>query len=304
MMGGQVGEAVRRHLIRHREHIPQVLDGQVPGLLGLGQEARGGSFRDQHGRGVVVRFHPLAQEVREITRRGVPEHEMAEGLQQDRAGRVHAHGFLLQVDPPVAQVGDGPDRPREILRVPDRETLVADDGQQRPLRQRAAPVADGLQRLRRRALDLGEVVAPFPHRVTQPRVGHPRLLRGGRRPGALPAQLGVEPDQVLEHVIGHPGPDLQVRQPQLGVQRIMLCLLHRDLQLGPAARRLGPQQFLGRHGQGPGQRVDQGQLGLTAAVLQQGQRRGRPAHPAAELGQRVPARPAQVTEPLPECRQV
>jgi len=143
MMGGQVGEAVCRHLIRHREHIPKVLDGQVPGLLGLGQEARGGSFRDQHGRGVVVCFHPLAQEVREITRRRVPEHEMAEGLQQDRAGRVHAHGFLLQVDPPVAQVGDGPDRTREILRVPDRETLVADDGQQRPLRQRAAPVAHG-----------------------------------------------------------------------------------------------------------------------------------------------------------------
>ena len=50
---------------------------------------------------------------------------------------------------------------------------------------------------------------------------------------------------MLEHVVGHPRADLQVRQAEVGVERVALGLLQRDLQLRAAARRLVAQQFLG-----------------------------------------------------------
>ena len=48
----------------------------------------------------------------------------------------------------------------------------------------------------------------------------------------------------------------------------------------------------------------QRQLGLTAAVLQQGQYRRRAAHPLAQLGQRQPARAPDVPEPLAEHAEI
>ena len=235
--GGQVGEPVRGHLVRHREHVHQVLHGQVAGLLGVGQEAERGLLRHQHRRGEVVALDPLAQEVREVPRRLVPEQEVPERLQQDRARRVRADRLLPHVDPVVAQVGQRPDGTGQVLHVPDGETVVADHRQQHALRQGAAGVARRFQRAVRRPLDVLEVVGALAHGRAQFGVGGARLLRRRGRAGSLLTQRARQLHQVLQHLGRHPGADLQVRQAELGVAGIALRFLQGDLQLRPAAGR-------------------------------------------------------------------
>ena len=92
---------------------------------------------------------------------------------------------------------------------------MAHDGQQQPLRQRAAGVARRGERGGRDLLDRGEVVVPLPHHQPQLRVGLPGLLGRGGGLGPLPAQLGVQRGQVLEHVVGHLRGDLEGRQVEL-----------------------------------------------------------------------------------------
>ena len=84
MVGGEVGEPVRGHLVGHREQVDQVLDRDVPVLLGPLQDRRGRGLRHEHGGREVVRLHPLPQEVGEVARHLVAEQEVAEGLQHDR----------------------------------------------------------------------------------------------------------------------------------------------------------------------------------------------------------------------------
>jgi len=204
----------------------------------------------------------------------------------------------------VAQVGDRPDGPRQILRIRNRKTMPRNDRHDGSLRQCAVAVADIVKRARRGGLDGLEVVAPLTHGPAQHGVRHPGLLRRGRRPGALPAQFRVQRDDVLEHVAGHPGAGLHVGQSEIPVHGVALRLFHRDLQLRPAARRLVPEKFLGRHGQRGGQRLDQRQLGLPAAVLQQRERRGSTPHSLAQLGERDALSPAQMPQTLPECCKV
>ena len=226
---------------------------------------------------------------------------MPERLQQDRPRRVHAHGLLLQVDPPVAQVGHGPHGAGQVPDVPDGEPVVAHHRQQHPLgegaRRRSRPWPGPTAAS---VLDRREVVAALAHHRPQVRVGRAGFLGRRGRLGPLLAQLGVQRDQVLDHVARHPRADPQVRQAQVPVDRVALRLLQGDLQLGPPAGRLAAQQFLGRHRQRGRQRLDQGQLGLAAAVLDQRQHRGRAADALAELGQRQPLGAAGVPEPLAE----
>ena len=304
VMGGQVGEPVRGHLVRHREHVPQVLDGQAPGVGGLAQEHGRLLLRDQHRGGEVVGLHPLPQEVREVLGRAVAEHEVPERLQQDRPRRVHADGLLLEVDPPVAQVGHGPRGAGQVAHVPDGEPVVAHHRQQHALGQGPAGVPGGGQRGGGLLLDLGEVVAALAHHRPQAGVGLPGFLGRRRRLGPLLAQLAVQRQQVLDHVARHPRADPQVRQAEVAVDRVLLRLLEGDLQLGPAARRLAPQQFRRWHRQRGRQRLDQRQLGLAAAVLDQRQHRGGTADPLAKLGQGQPLGAPGMPEPLAEYAEI
>ncbi len=89
-MGGEVGEAVRGHLVGHREHVAHVLDGEVAFGLRVLQERHRGLLRHQDRRGEVVRLDALSQEVGEVAGLPVAEAEVAEGLQQDGSRAVHA----------------------------------------------------------------------------------------------------------------------------------------------------------------------------------------------------------------------
>ena len=85
VMGDEVRDPVGGHLVGDGEHVDQVLDGKVAAVFRGVQERDGGPLGDQHRGGEVVRLHPLAEEVGEVLGRAVPEEEVAEGLQDDRA---------------------------------------------------------------------------------------------------------------------------------------------------------------------------------------------------------------------------
>ena len=84
VVGGEVGEPVRGHLVGHGEQVDQVLDREVPVLLGPVEDRCGRGFRHEDGGGEVVHLHPLPQEVGEVARHLVAEQEVAERLQHDR----------------------------------------------------------------------------------------------------------------------------------------------------------------------------------------------------------------------------
>jgi hypothetical protein len=309
VMGDQVGHPVGGHLIRHREDIGQVLDRQVAALHRLAQERHRGLLRHQHRGGEVVGLHPLAQEVGEVARRLVAEQEVAQRLEDHRLGRVPADWLLLDVDAAQPQVGQGPDGPGKVIEVTHLEPVVAHHRHQHALRQRAAVVVRARpylcrQGLRRRLLDAGEVVALLAHGRPQRGVGLACLLRRAGRLGALRPQLGGERDDVLKNLGGHPRPGLQHWQPERLVGGVTLGGLQRYLQLRAAAGRLLLQQLGHRHRQRRGQLFHQRQARLAFAVLQQRQHRRRAAHLRAELGERHPARPPQVPDPLAQCCQV
>jgi hypothetical protein len=243
VVGDQVGDPVRGHLVGDREHVHQVLDGEVTAVLGGAQERDGGRLGDQHRGGEVVRLDPLPEEVGEVPRRAVAEQEVPEGLQDDRPRRVVADRLLLEVDP-AGSAGRSATAPSAAGRA---RTGPRSRGWRPPT---AACPATGRRprsppgRARGgRLLDLGEVVAALAHRAAQRGVGRPRLLGGRGRLGALRAQLAGQRDQVLEDVGRHPGADAQLGQAEARVGRVALRLLQGDLQLGAAARRLLLQQL-------------------------------------------------------------
>ena len=248
--------------------------------------------------GEVVALDPLAEEVGIVARGLVAEQEVPERLQQNRPGRVRAYRLLPHVDAVIAQVREGPDRTWQVLDVPDGETVVADHRQQHALGQGTPGVARGLQRPVGGLLDVLEVIGPLAHGRAQLGVGGARLLRRRRRPGPLLMQRAGQLDQMLQYVGRDPGAHLEMRQAELGVGGIALRFLEGDLELGPAAGGLAPQQFLDRHRQRGSQVLQHRQLRLAAAVLQQRERRRGAADPVAQLGQGQATGPAQMPEPL------
>jgi hypothetical protein len=187
----------------------------------------------------------------------VAQRDVAEGLQQDRAGRVHAQLLALEVDAPVALVGDGPDGARQVLDVAQGVAEVVDQRHEHALGEGARPVADVVEGLARHLLDLAEVVAPVVHLAPQLGVGEPGLLRRGGGLGPRALELLVQPEQVLEDVVGQPLRRLQVGQSEALVDRVALGLLQSDLQLRAPRGGLSLQKFLDRHTQGGRQCLEQ-----------------------------------------------
>jgi hypothetical protein len=135
-------------------------------------------------------------------------------------------------------------------------------------------------------------------------VGLAGLLGAGRGLGTAAAKLLVEGQQMLDHVIGHPLGDLEVRQAERLVERVALCLLQRDLQLGAAGRRLFAKKLLHRDVERGRQPPQQRELGLPLAVLEQGELGRGTADAFSQLGQRQAPAAAQVTQPLPERNEI
>src|SRR5690606_19724656 len=88
------------------------------------------------------------------------------------------------------------------------------------------------------------------------------------------------------------------------VERVALRLLQRDLQLRPPVGGLPAQQLLDGHVERGRERLQQRQLGLALAVLQEGELARRPPDAFGQVSEGEPALLAQVLEPLPEGQQV
>nr|BFE78023.1 hypothetical protein GCM10020093_006240 [Planobispora longispora] len=89
---------------------------------------------------------------------------------------MHAELLVFDVDAAVAQVGDRADRAGQVLDGLHGVAEVRDQSLDGALRQRPAPVADRGERLGRRLLDLGEVVALLALLAAELGVGDPGLL--------------------------------------------------------------------------------------------------------------------------------
>jgi hypothetical protein len=176
---------------------------------------------------------------------------------------------------------------------------VRGDVEQHALGQRTgAGVAACLERVRGQPLDVGEVVVPGPHVGPQLPVGRAGLLRRRHHPLRLAAQLLVQADEVLEDDGRQPGGGPQRRQGERGVERIGLGPLQGQLQRGPLARRLRPEQLLDGHAEPARQRAEQPQRRLPVPVLHLGQVRRRAAGGLGQLGQGQPALLPLVLDPL------
>ena len=95
-----------------------------------------------------------------------------------------------------------------------------------------------------------------------------------------------------------PGVGAQRRQPERLVERVGLGALQGQLQRGPLARRLRPQQELDRHAERAGEGAEQPEGGLAVPVLHLGQVGGRAADRGAELGEGQAAALPLVPDPL------
>ena len=162
----------------------------------------------------------------------------------------------------------------------------------------------GLELLLGELLDVGEVVVALAHAQAQVGVRAARLF-GRRDRFALAAlQLAVQPQDRLEGVVRHALGHLDRRDAQLPEHRARLRPLELDLEGGAPVGRLGREQLGDIHPGHVRDRLQQRQLGLALAVLDEAQLAAGDADPLAEFVEREPVRDALMTDAVTERREL
>src|SRR5215472_2110568 len=121
---------------------------------------------------------------------------------------------------------------------------MADDRLEHALRQSTCRISNRRQRLLRGGLDLGKVVATLAHHHPKVRVSRSRFFRRCYLLLALPTQLAVQGEHMLEHIVGNFGADTKLRQTQVSHDRISLRFGQSDLELSPPAGWLAAHQLV------------------------------------------------------------
>jgi hypothetical protein len=179
---------------------------------------------------------------------------------------------LGEVDPALSEIGDGANRPWQVVHVVETEPAMRGDIEQDPLRQRCrAPVANRIERFARCLLDPREIVVLLSHAVPQLPVRCARLLRRGHGTFRPAPQLLVQTGDVLEGRARQARARAQRRQVERAVKRLPLGPLDREFQRGAAARRFRTEQLVHSHAERARDGREQPQRGLTASVLHLGQ---------------------------------
>ena len=117
-------------------------------------------------------------------------------------------------------------------------------------------------------------------------------------------ELGVEAGDVLQRDVWEFGAGLQMRQPELAIQRVALREFHRYLKLRPPGGSTPAEQVGRTDVEGGCQIVHQTQLRLSLAVLNVREVRSGPSHDRAELVERQAFEAPEMAEPPSKCEQV
>ena len=128
-------------------------------------------------------------------------------------------------------------------------------------------MARGLQLLLGELLDLAEVVVALAHPQPQLGVRAARLLGRGDRLALAALQLAVQAEDRLDRVVGDPLRHPHRRDAQLAEDRAGLRALQLDLQRGAPVRRLGREQIGDFDAGRRRDRLQERELGLALAVL-------------------------------------
>ena len=221
---------------------------------------------------------------------------MAQRLQQHRTRVVVAAGVLREVNPAVLQVGHRAGGVRQVADMVEAESEVPGDVRNDVVGQRAAGVPHRGEDLLRLGLVLREVVVPLAHHRAQLAVRAAGLLR--RRDLLVePAfQLVLQPHHGLQHVHRKPRADADLGQVQGLVDGAALVAFQLDLQGGAAVGRLRAEQFVDAHAERRRELLEQAELGLAFAVLDQAQLAGGRPDRGAQVVERQPGGLAQVAD--------
>ncbi len=274
MLRRQVGEAVRRRLVRHREGVAKILDRELARGLGCGEEVDRALLGEHQRAGQVVGLDPLPQELGEVLRLGAAEHVRRQRLQQFGA-RVAGALAHRQVDPSVRLIGHASRGGRQVGHVVQREAEVRGQVGGDALRERSTAVPHGGEQFASGLLQLGEVVAALALLGAQLRVRPARLLGGRRALAVQPLEFVVQREDRLDRLVAQRLAHRQRRQREARVQRTALRALQRDLERGPLRGRLGVQQLVERGAQRARQLLQLAQFQLAFAVLDHRDLRGR-----------------------------
>ena len=296
-MSQQVRQSHARRLMGDAESIPEILHGEVAVALGLLQERHRVRLRHQARRGVVVDLQALLEEVGVVGGGAMTEQAVGHRLQRHRSQPVTTgDGRRGKVDAAVLQVGDGARGVGKVVDVDQFETQLRGHDAHRAVGEGPRGVAGGLQLLLGELFDVGQVVVARPHPQSQLGVRPPRLLR--RRCGlALPAlQFPVQTEHRLQslvrHGLGHPDRrDAQLPENVTGLGAFQL-----DLQRCALAGRLRRQQVRDLDPGGGCDLLQEGQLGLALAVLDQAEMASGDTDTRAELVQGHPAGEPEVAD--------
>ena len=291
--------------MRHAERVAEVLDGEVPVLLRLGEESDRCRLGHEAARREVVDLEPLLQEVGVVGGRRVPEQPMRHRLQRHRAEAVTAGDRRRrQVDASVLEVGHRPGGVRQVVDVDELEAQLRRHDADAPVRERAAGVPRGRELLLGEVLDLGQVVAPLPHAQAQLGVRAPGLLGRRDRLALAALQLAVQAQDRLDRLVGGRLGDAHGGDAEAPEHGRVLRLLEVEFEGGAPVRRLGGEEVGDIRARRVRDRLQQRQLRLALAVLDEAQLTARHPDERAQLVEGVPPRDAVMTDAVTERRQL
>ncbi len=305
MPGEQVRQAHRGCLVGDPERVPEVFDREVPVLLGLRQESDGRRLGHERARGEVVDLEALLEEVGVVGGALMAQQPVGHGLQRHRPEPMAAGDRRgRQVDPSVLEVGDRPGRVRKIVHIQQLEAELLGHDAHGAVRQSARYVARGLELLLRQLLDVAEVVVSIAHPQPQLGVRAARLLGRRDRLALATLEFTVKPEDRLDRVVRDAFGDLHGRDAELAEDRARLGALQLDLQCRSPVRRLRREQ-VGHLDTGRGRdRLEQRQLWLALAVLDEAQLTARDAHELAQFVEREATRDPLMADAVAERGQL
>ena len=305
VLGGEVREAQGRGLVRDAERVAEVLDREPLLLLGLREERHRCVLRHEARRGEVVDLETLPEELDVARGRRVPEQPVGHRLQRHRPQAVAARDRRRrQVDATVGEVGDRPGRVGQVVHVDELEAEPLGHDAHLAVGEGARAVARRGDLLFGELLDLGQVVGAVAHALAQLGVGAARLFGRRDRLARPPLQLTVQADDRRERVVGDAAARADRGKPEGRVERARLRPAQFELERGTPTRRLAGEQLGEFDVERGGEGVERRQLRLALAVLDERELAAGQADRIAQLVEREAALAAEVTDAMPQRREV